>query len=43
MERVAGRAVGEPSSLDLTNFERHEVLFKLGVQLGSASMRKERD
>jgi hypothetical protein len=41
--QVAGRAVGEPFSLDLTNFERHEVLFKLGVQLGSASMRKQRD
>jgi hypothetical protein len=29
--QVAGRAVGEPFSLDLTNFERHQVLFKLGA------------
>ena len=28
--QVAGRSVGEPASLDLTNFERHQVRIKLG-------------
>jgi hypothetical protein len=29
--QVAGRAVGEPGSLDLTNFERHEVRLRVGT------------
>jgi hypothetical protein len=29
--QVAGRAAGDPASLDLTNFERHQVAFKFGV------------
>jgi hypothetical protein len=29
--QVAGRAADEPGSLDLTNAERHQVRFKLGV------------
>jgi hypothetical protein len=28
--QVAGRAAGDPASLDLTNFERHQVTFKFG-------------
>ena len=30
--QVAGRAVGEPGALDLTNFERHQVRFRLGME-----------
>lgn len=30
--QVAGRAVGDTGTLDLTNFERHLVKFRLGVQ-----------
>jgi hypothetical protein len=30
--QVAGRAVGEPGGLDLTNFERHQVRFRLGIE-----------
>jgi hypothetical protein len=41
--QVAGHAVGEPFSLDLTNFERHEVRLRFGVQLGSGPRPKERD
>jgi hypothetical protein len=29
--QVAGRAAGDPASLDLTNFERHQATFKFGV------------
>ena len=29
--QVAGKAVGEPGPLDLTNFERHQVRVRLGV------------
>ena len=29
--QVAGHAAGEPGPLDLTNFERHDVLFRLGT------------
>jgi hypothetical protein len=29
--QVAGRAAGEPFALDLTHFERHQFLFKLGA------------
>jgi hypothetical protein len=28
--QIAGRSVGEPGSLDLTNFERHQVRLKFG-------------
>lgn len=31
--QVAGHAVGGPSNLDLTNFERHEIRLRLGVDL----------
>jgi hypothetical protein len=30
--QVAGRAVGEPGALDLANFERHQVRFRLGIE-----------
>jgi hypothetical protein len=30
--QVAGRVVGEPGALDLTNFERHQVRFRLGIE-----------
>ena len=30
--QVAGRAIGEPGGLDLTNFERHQVRFRLGIE-----------
>jgi hypothetical protein len=30
--QVAGRAVGEPGALDLTNFERHQVRLRLGIE-----------
>lgn len=30
--QVAGRAAGETGALDLTNFERHQVRFRLGVE-----------
>jgi len=30
--QVAGHAVGEPGALDLTNFERHQVRFRLGIE-----------
>jgi hypothetical protein len=30
--QVAGRAVGEAGALDLTNFERHQVRFRLGIE-----------
>ena len=29
--QVAGRAAGDPARLDLTNFERHQAVFKFGV------------
>lgn len=29
--QIAGRAVDEPGSLDLNNFQRHQALFKFGV------------
>lgn len=31
--QVAGHAVGEPGRLNLTNFERHEIRIRLGVDL----------
>ena len=31
--QVAGHAVGEPGRLDLTNFERHEIRLRVGVDL----------
>ena len=31
--QVAGHAVGEPGRLDLTNFERHEIRLRFGVDL----------
>jgi hypothetical protein len=30
--QIAGRAVGEAGALDLTNFERHQVRFRLGIE-----------
>jgi hypothetical protein len=30
--QIAGRAVGEAGGLDLTNFERHQVRFRLGIE-----------
>ena len=30
--QVAGRAVGESGGLDLTNFERHQLRFRLGIE-----------
>jgi hypothetical protein len=30
--QVAGRAAGEPGKLDLTNFERHQVRLRLGLE-----------
>jgi hypothetical protein len=30
--QVSGRAVGESGALDLTNFERHQVRFRLGIE-----------
>lgn len=30
--QVSGRAVAEPGALDLTNFERHQVRFRLGIE-----------
>ena len=31
--QIAGHAAGEPGNLDLTNFERHEVRIRIGVDL----------
>jgi hypothetical protein len=30
--QLSGRAVGEPGALDLTNFERHQLRFRLGIE-----------
>jgi hypothetical protein len=38
--QVAGRGVGEPGQLDLTNFERQQFRLKIGVEFEPGNGRR---